>query len=87
MSDSVIIVIVELDLPLLQMEYPARYVNERINLNEELQFALNVTANPDTLMFSLLMAYENKNFEPVIFKYNVFRFKIWNQLQMLNITE
>ena len=31
---TAIIVIVELDLPVLNMDYPIRYVNERINLNE-----------------------------------------------------
>lgn len=56
-----IIVIVELDLPLLQMEYPARYINERINLNEELEFTVNVSANPDTLMFSLMVIYSEQN--------------------------
>lgn len=56
---------------------------ERVNLNEELQVALLINANPDTLMFSQVLIYEQDNFPPTIYEYNIFRCKLWYQLAQL----
>lgn len=68
---SVTIVIVELDLPLLVVDYPWRYLAGKVNLNERLQVTVNVTSPPDDLMFSSMVIYENVDHEPSSHQYNV----------------
>jgi hypothetical protein len=60
---SAIIIVIEMDLPLLTTEVPSGFIGRRITLNEQLNVDVKPDAsqNPDDLRYAIVIIYDFEN--------------------------
>ena len=77
---SAIIIILEVDVPVLSVIYPSEYNSGTVNMNQLLYFTLNLTANqnPDTMALSYALVYNFNVENTVVFKSASFSLRIWD---------
>lgn len=76
---SAILIVIEMDLPLLKIEIPPGYNNRKINLNEILQLKIvpDASQDPDELRYSASIIYDFETKAVFRFLYLEVQFKIW----------
>jgi hypothetical protein len=52
-TDTIVVTVVELDLPSLELIFPAFLASNKVNKNEQVQIDVNYPANPDDIFFSV----------------------------------
>jgi hypothetical protein len=57
-TSKVVIIVTELDLPVLEATVPSIYQSRRVNLNEEIPFTMIYSGNPDKVFYSGALIYQ-----------------------------
>ena len=70
--------VLESDLPLLNVSVPDKFSTKKINLNDDLQINISYYKSPDEVFYSLLYIYKFDIVATKKFKFTSFRFKIWD---------
>ena len=76
--NSVTILVVEIDIPLLTVSVPDKFFFERINLNDDIKIDIDYYKPPDLAFYSLIFIYEYEVVASKKFDYISFKFKIWD---------
>ena len=76
--NSITILIVEIDIPLLTVTVPEKFFFERINLNDDIKIDIDYYKPPDLAFYSLIFIYQYEVVATRKFDYITFRFKIWD---------
>lgn len=81
-----IVIIIEVDLPVLSTALPAGYTNRKVNLNELLKIMVvpDGGQDPDSLRFSAQMIYDYDQVSVWRFDYLAFQFKIWDKFSAVD---
>jgi hypothetical protein len=76
-ATSVTIVITELDLPPLSLQYPSSVMIRRVNLDEEFRIDMNYpTNNPDSLFYGGALLYDLNIVSTMKFLFTTVKFQI-----------
>ena len=75
---QVVIIIVETNLPMLSVNVPENFLNEKLNKNDDLQIDITYDGNPDDVFFSLIFMYDYDIVATKEFEYTSFSFRIWD---------
>lgn len=51
LTTSVVILVIEMDLPVIGANYPSGYDSRQILLHEQLNFTISTTEDPDSLKY------------------------------------
>ena len=76
--NSITILVVEIDIPLLTVSVPEKFFFERINLNDDIKIDIDYYKPPDLAFYSLIFIYQYEVVASRKFDYISFRFKIWD---------
>ncbi|EAR96177.2 REJ domain protein (macronuclear) [Tetrahymena thermophila SB210] len=76
----------ELDIPPLTVLSPSQQQNQKINLNQELNFIIQYDSNisSDILSYAGALLYKNKIVGAIKFDYFQVKFRIWNYFQNID---
>ncbi|KAL4495528.1 hypothetical protein ABPG72_020269 [Tetrahymena utriculariae] len=76
----------ELDIPSLTVLSPSQQLNQKINLNQVLEFIIQYDSNvsSDVLSYAGALLYKNKIVGAIKFDYYQVKFRIWNYFQNIN---
>ena len=77
-TNSVIIIVVETDIPLLNVSVPSNLITQKINKNDALSVTIYYNADPDQVLFSLIFIYKLDVVATKSYSYTTFSFRIWD---------
>ena len=82
---NAIIILVEIDIPILTVSYPESYTNSLVNMNQLLTFTLQLAENqdPDFLDLSVAIVYNYDVMKTIKFNSITFSCRIWDAFSTL----
>ncbi|CAD8081223.1 unnamed protein product [Paramecium sonneborni] len=75
---QMILLVIENDLPNIQVSYPSGYDSRQILLHEELNFTLATSVDPDSLKYFCQIVYNYNIVASFTFKFLQVKFRIWD---------
>ncbi|CAD8081203.1 unnamed protein product [Paramecium sonneborni] len=75
---QIILLVIENDLPNIQVSYPSGYDSREILLHEELNFTLATSVDPDSLKYFCQIVYNYNIVASFTFKFLQVKFRIWD---------
>ena len=75
---QVVIIVVEMDIPVLTVQIPESVVTQKVNLNDQLKVSILYDKNPDDVFFSLILFYRFDLVATKSYRFTSFAFKIWD---------
>ena len=85
--DIAVIVVIETDLPVLEVTVPEGVIQQKVNQNDNIQVDITYNVNPDDVFFSLIFIYNYDIVATKSYRYMSFAFKIWDLFSAFSATD
>ena len=78
-EDSILLNVIDYDIPLVKSKISIKNLQKRINLNDQIyvKFDLKENSNPDNVLLSAIILFKKEVKKIIILDYNKFRFQVW----------